>query len=314
VVVGAGALGSHAASGLVRAGVGRLRVVDRDYVEWSNLARQDLFDEEDVRGLVPKAVAAEIRLARINSDVRVEGVVADLSGGNAEELLAGFDVITDGTDNFETRFLVNDFAIKHSVPYVYGACVGSSGAMMVVAPGEGPCLRCVFEEPPPPGSFETCETAGILGSTAAVVAACQVVEAMKILAGLGAEVTRDLVELDVWEGSFRRIDTSKARRADCPACGGRRFDWLESDRAGEASKLCGRGAVQIPPARGAGTVNLEALGRRLESAGRAVSNEYLVRLEADGYTITVFRDGRAIVVGAKSESEARSAHARFIGA
>jgi adenylyltransferase/sulfurtransferase len=311
VVVGAGALGSHAASGLVRAGVGRVRVVDRDYVEWSNLARQELFDEEDARGPIPKAVAAERRLREINSDVAVEGVIADLTPATSDALLGGAGVIVDGTDNFETRFLVNDWALKNAVPWVYGACVGSMGTLLVVAPGEGPCLRCVFEEPPAPGSTATCETAGILGSTAGAVAALEVVEAMKILGGRNEAVLRDLVEIDVWEGTFRRINVAGA--AACPACADGRYEWLEGGRVGGAEVLCGRNAVQVLPS-GAGAIDFGKIAQRLGAAGHVTRNEFLLRFEGGGYRITVFADGRAMVEGTADPAEARAAYAKYVGA
>ena len=230
VLAGCGALGTASANMLVRAGVGTLRIVDRDFIELSNLQRQTLFDEEDIRAGLPKAVAAEIKLRRINSQVNVEVHVADVNPRNIETLLDGFDLIVDATDNFETRYLINDFAVKSGTPWIYGAAVKSEGRTLTVIPGRTPCLRCIYEVPPEPGSVPTAETAGIIGPLVNVVSSMQVTEALKLLAGRTEDLRKGLLSVDVWKETFRTAFASpSARRSDCPACGQRRFDFLEGD-------------------------------------------------------------------------------------
>src|ERR1700681_4678939 len=245
-IVGCGALGSFQAEALARAGVGRLTIVDRDYVEPSNLQRQWLFEESDAAAALPQAIAAERSLARVNSGVRLPGVVADLSPANIHELLDEAELILDGTDNFETRYLINDYCVSRQSPWIYGAAVGSYGVTMPVLPGRSACFRCVYPEAPG-GSQPTCETAGVLNSVTAMIAALQVADALKLLCTGSLEPR--LTTLDVWTGAMRRIELP-ARDPDCPACAHRQFPHLDGERRSPVS-LCGRNGVQIHERRGA---------------------------------------------------------------
>ena len=306
-IVGCGALGSFQAGALARAGVGRLTIVDRDYVEASNLQRQWLFEEADAAEALPKAVAAERRLAGINRAVRVRGVVADLTPENVDELLGEAQVILDGTDNFETRYLINDYALARGIPWVYGAAVGSYGITMPVIPGRTACLRCVYPEPPG-GAQPTCETAGVLNAITAAIAAWQSGWALRILAGQVEGAAR-LTTMDVWEGAVRQLEMPE-RDADCPACGARDFEYLEGRRRAPVS-LCGRNAVQIHERRR--PVDLERLRRALEPLGEVRCNGFALRFVTGGYEMTVFPDGRAIVKGTVDVGVARSLYARYVG-
>jgi molybdopterin-synthase adenylyltransferase len=327
VIVGCGALGTALANLLVRAGVGRLRIVDRDFVEASNLQRQTLFVEDDAREALPKAVAAERRLRAINAGVTVEGVVADLGPSNAEELLGGFPLVLDGTDNFETRLLVNDYAVSHAVPWVYAAVVASYGVTMNVRPGETACLACLVEAPDTAdaagtaghgsgGAFgsshldPTCDTVGVLGPAAGVIASIEAASALKLLLGRFPPDGDRLVSYDVWTTRFQAIRV--ARRADCRACGRGHFRYLEG-QAQPHLTLCGRDSVQIHERRR--RLDLDALGRHLAAAGGEVRhNEFLLRFCLPPYELTVFSDGRAIVKGTRDPAVARSLYARYIGA
>jgi len=309
LVVGCGALGSVLAETMVRAGVGAATVVDRDYVEESNLQRQSLFDEEDVRAGLPKAAAAERHLRRINSDVEVRGVVADLGPENADSLVRGQTLVLDGTDNFETRFLLNDVCVRARVPWVYGACVGAYGLALLVRPRVSPCLRCVIETLPAPGSGPTCDTAGVVAPIVHVVAGIQAGEALKVLAGRTETLIEGLVSVDLWAGTFDVLDLA-GRAPWCPACTAGRFEYAE--RLPGAAVLCGRDAVQLRPSPGA-RVDLGALAGRLRAVGEVVANDYLVRFRAKGAELVVFDDGRAIVKGVKDAAEARSVYARYVG-
>jgi adenylyltransferase/sulfurtransferase len=269
-LVGCGALGSVLAETMTRAGVGALTVVDRDYLELSNLQRQSLFDEEDVARGLPKAAAAEAKLRRINSDVRVRGVVADLAADNAAELLSGSRLVLDGTDNFETRFLLNDVCVREGIPWVYGACVGSYGLALLVRPGVSPCLRCVLEEMPAPGSGPTCDTAGVVAPIVHVIAGIQSGEALKMLAGRTESLLPGIVTVDLWQGTFEVMDL-RQQRPSCPACTEGRFDYAQAGSGGSAV-LCGRDAVQVRAPRGT-RVDLAALAARLAATGEVVANE-----------------------------------------
>ncbi len=305
-VAGCGALGSFQAGALARAGIGWLRVIDRDYVELSNLQRQWLFDECDVDQGLPKAVAAARKIAGINRDVRVEPEVADLTSSNVEELLGGVDLILDGTDNFETRYLINDFAVERGVPWVYGAAVGSYGIAMPVVPGKTACLRCIYPDPPP-GAQPTCETAGVLGTVTALIASWQVSLAIKILCGV--EPGRKITTVDVWSGEIRQV-AQPDPVADCPACGRREFPYLNGQRRAPVS-LCGHNAVQIHER--ARPLDLRDLAARLAPLGPVRANEFALRFEAPPYLLTIFPDGRAIIKGTTDVGVARSLYARYIG-
>jgi adenylyltransferase/sulfurtransferase len=306
-IVGCGALGSFQAEALARAGVGRLTLLDRDYVEPSNLQRQWLFDEADAAEALPKAVAAERSLARINSGVRVSGVVADLSPSNIEELLAESALILDGTDNFETRYLINDYSVSRGTPWIYGAAVGSYGVTMPVLPGQSACFRCLYPEPPG-GSQPTCETAGVLNSITAAIGAIQVADALKWLATGSLEPR--LTTLDLWNGGMRQIPLPD-RDPECPACGRRQFPYLDGERHAPIS-LCGRNAVQIHDR--ARPIDLQELKLKLAPLGEVRANEFGLRFFFPPYEMTLFPDGRAIVKGTTDVGVARSLYARFVGA
>jgi adenylyltransferase/sulfurtransferase len=310
---GCGALGTVLASALVRAGVGHLRLVDRDFIETNNLQRQVLFDEHDVAENLPKAEAAARKLAAINSGVHVEPVVIDIDRTNILELVADADLILDGTDNFEIRYLINDVAVKLSKPWVYGGCIGSHGQSMTILPGETPCLRCVFEAAPAPGEAGTCETAGVLSPIVNIVASFQAAEAFKILTGRRDHISRDLVYIDVWENIQRRIKIAPLRdKVDCPCCKHRRFEWLKGDQGSHTTSLCGRNAVQVAQRR-ATRLNFEDLVRHLEPLGPVSYNRFLLKFDCDGCQFTVFPDGRAIIKGTSDVERARTLYAKYIG-
>jgi molybdopterin-synthase adenylyltransferase len=307
-VVGCGALGSFHAAALARAGVGTLVLIDRDYVETSNLQRQWLYEEADAAEGLPKAIAAQRAIARINSGVSVEAHVSDLTPSNIGDLLGGVALILDGTDNFETRYLMNDYAVREGIAWIYGAAVASYGLTMPVLPGVTACLKCVYPEPPV-GAQPTCETAGVLNAVTAVVAALQVGAALKILAGHAGEVAHRITTIDIWSGIVRQIE-QPAPEASCPACGERRFTHLEDARRVPIS-LCGRNAVQIHERER--PLDLEQLRAQLEPLGRVRANEFALRFFLPPYEMTIFPDGRAIVKGTTDIGLARSMYARYVG-
>ena len=308
-IVGCGALGSVQAEALARSGVGRLRLIDRDFVEFSNLQRQFLFDQSDARDAVPKAVAAARRLAQINSEIAVEPIVADLTPSNVSELFEHVDLILDGTDNFETRYLINDAAVQGHVPWIYGAAVGSYGLKLAIVPGQTACLRCVYPDPPQ-GVQPTCETAGVLAAVTASIAALQVGDALKILACGADSVVARLTTVDVWSGEIRQLDPP-ARDPSCRCCVSRQFVHLEGSRRAPIS-LCGRNAVQIHER--ARPVDLRDLAGQLSAVAPVRANEFALRVTLDPYELTVFPDGRAIVKGTTDVGVARSIYARYVGA
>ena len=309
VVVGCGALGSFHVDALARSGVGEIRVIDRDYVEESNLQRQWLFDEADAAQALPKSVAAQRKIAAVASSIRIDAVVEDLHAGNAESLLSGFNVILDGTDNFETRYLINDFAIKHKTPWIYGAAVGSYGLVMPVLPGRGACLRCVFRDPPE-GPHESCDTAGVLNAVTAWTASLQVADAIKLLSGNADAVRLNLTSNDVWRGEARSISVDRPS-PDCPCCVQGLYASLEARGRRREAILCGRDAVQIPS--DGRTLVLEDLRKKLEPLGEVRANQYALRFYSPPHEITVFSDGRAIIKGAAKVEIARSLYARYVG-
>lgn len=312
VIVGCGALGSFQAQLLARAGVGRLTVIDRDFVERSNLQRQVLFTDADATAGVPKAIAAERALAAINPEIRVAGVVDDLNAGTAEALLRGAHILCDGTDNFETRYLLNDYAVRERIPWVYGGVIGTGGLVLPILPGETPCLRCVFETPPPAGSLPTCETAGVLGPAVAVIAGLQGAETLKLLVGARDRVLRALLRYDAWDAGFTIVQTGPPR-PDCPVCGAGDYAYLEGRLGSRAARLCGRGAIQLLPRLGGHPPSLPEIAARLSAEWHVTLNDYLLRAQRDGVTVNLFRDGRVIVDGTTDEAEARSLYARIIG-
>jgi molybdopterin-synthase adenylyltransferase len=312
LICGCGALGSSLANLLVRAGVGKVRLVDRDFVELSNLHRQTLFDEADVAAGLPKAVAAAEKLRVINSTVEIEPVVAHIDPDNVESLCRGVDAILDGTDNFETRYLLNDAAVHLNLPWVYGGCIGAEGQTLTILPGETGCLRCLLPECPPPGSTPTCDTAGVLAPIVGVIASIQAQEAIKILSGNRAAISRQLTVIDLWQNRIFQLDVGDLReRNDCPCCKQKQFPWLAGQQGSRAAVLCGRNAVQLTqPDR---ATPLEALAERLAGVGRVTRNPFLLRLKVDAYELTLFPDGRAIVQGTDDPTVARTVYAKYVG-
>ena len=313
LVCGCGALGSVAAAMLVRAGVGFVRIVDRDFVELNNLQRQFLFDEKDVAEMLPKAATAAAKLRLVNSAVEVEGIVADVTFANIGQLSDDVDVIVDGTDNFATRFLVNDFTVKNNKPWIYGGVIGAEGQSMTIVPGSTACLACLLPEPPPPGTTPTCDTAGVLGPAVGVIASIEACEAIKILSGHEDAVSHALTVVELWDNRIRQVDLSKLRDAsDCRVCKHEEYGWLNGKNDASSVTLCGRNAVQLAAPSGT-RISLEQLAARLARVGPIVRNSYLLRLTVDGYQLTVFPDGRTIVGGTDDVATARSLQARYVG-
>lgn len=310
LVCGCGALGSVIAERLARAGVGHLRIVDRDWVELSNLQRQSLFTEEHARASTPKAVAAAESIGLINSDVQVEPRVEDLSFRNFAELAKGCQLVLDGTDNFETRFLINDYCVANGVPWIHGGCLGASGQALTVVPGITACFRCLVPDLPPREALETCDTAGVLGPAIGIVANWQAGEALKILSGHQHAACQGLFVFDAWDSDCRIIGLPK--NANCAACSHRDFPFLSGAVATATQILCGKNAVQLesPSAR---EESLAQITEHLSRLGSVVANAYFVRLKLPAHTLTVFRGGRAIVEGTTDESEAKTILARTLG-
>lgn len=347
LVVGCGALGTVIANMLARAGVGHLIIVDRDFIEMTNLQRQVLFDEDDVANAIPKAVAAKNKIAKINSQVQVTAVVEDVNHTNMEKLACGaysggdgqkVDIIVDGVDNFETRYLANDCAVKHGIPYVYGGAVGTVGASYAVlphTPGNDaawetlesgsratPCLRCIFEQAPPPGLNPTCDTAGVIGPAVSIVSNYQVAEALKILTGNHDRVSPTMLNFDLWGNTFRQFKVAKAYDVgDCQCCKHRNFEFLDGKFGSSTTTLCGRNAVQLTQKEGSGEggkLDFTEIAKRLEAHGTVKANKFMLRAEivdnGEPYELTLFTDGRAIVKGTKHANVAKSVYAKYVGA
>lgn len=311
---GCGALGTVLANHLARAGVGHLRIIDRDFIETHNLQRQILFDERDVADNLPKAEAAARKLRLINSTIEIEPVVTDLDHTNALDLMGDADLILDGTDNFETRYLINDAAVKLNKPWIFGGVIGSEGQTMTILPGETPCLRCVIETAPPPGMTPTCETAGVLGPAVAVIASFEAVEAIKLLAGKKEALNRDLIMVDLWDWTFRQLKVSGLfGKVDCPCCKHRKFDWLEGEAGSHTTALCGRNAVQVASRRPE-PLKFPEMAERLKALGDVRHNAFMLRFATEGYEFTVFPDGRAIIKGTNDIAKAKTLYAQFVGA
>jgi adenylyltransferase/sulfurtransferase len=310
-IMGCGALGASHAETLARAGAGFLRVADRDFVEYTNLQRQTLYSESDARERLPKAVAAKNRLAEINSEIEVEAVVADVNFSNVEDLIRDCDLVLDGTDNFQIRYLINDACVKLNKRWIYGAAVSSYGTTMTIEPGKTPCLRCIFEEMPDAGTAPTCDTAGVIAPVIDTISAVQTTEALKILTGNPDKLHRSLLQFDLWENDWRKIKLGEPN-PDCLACGQSVFEFLETGEPEFSAVLCGRSAVQIAPPRPA-DLDLQALAAKLKNVGEVKQNQYLVRLTVGKHELTVFRDARAIIRGTDDVTEARSIYARFVG-
>lgn len=311
LLVGCGALGASHAEILARAGVGFVRIVDRDFVEFSNLQRQTLFSESDAKERLPKAIAAQNRIAEINSEIEVEAIVADINNSNVESFLEDVDLVLDGTDNFQIRYLLNDACVKNNKTWIYGAAVSSYGTTMTIFPFESPCLRCIFEEMPNAASAPTCDTTGVIQPIITSISAIQTTEALKILTGNRDKLHKSLVQIDVWENEWRKIKLG-APNEDCETCAKRNFEFLTAENADFFTALCGRDAVQIQPPN-ASEINLFQLSEKLKNLGEIKLNEYLLRLKIDGYELTIFKDARAIIRGTDDISTARSIYAKYIG-
>ena len=311
LIVGCGALGSAHAEALARAGVGLIRLVDRDFIEPSNLQRQTMFTERDAEKRLPKAIAAANHLYEINSEIEIEPHVADVTYSNIEQLIDGCDVVVDGTDNFTTRYLINDACVKHETNWVYGAAVGSYGVTMTIRPQQTSCLRCVFEEAPPAASAPTCDTAGVIMPIISVVSAVQVTETLKLLTGHVEDLHHSLMQFDVWRNEWRKISIG-APNPDCPSCGLGQYETLEPTSVESAAVLCGRDAIQISPSQPT-SINFQSLAERLRPAGEVKFNEYLLRFKTGPFELTVFQDARSIVRGTDQIATARSLYAKYIG-
>lgn len=313
LLVGCGALGSVIAEILVRAGIGCITIADRDYVEESNLQRQSLFTEEDCTDGLPKAIAAARHLRAINSSIDVCPEVTDVRASNIEALVQDQDLLLDGTDNFETRYLLNDASLRWQKPWVYGACVGAYGMSVAFIPHVTPCLRCILQLLPPPGSSPTCDTVGVVGPIVHLVAAFESAEALKLITGRTDLLNRKLVTMDLWENRLATMDLSLQKPdPECPACGQGELEFLDGHHEGRADMLCGRNAVQISRAAER-TVDLAAIAGRLSQSGPVTLNEFLLRAKIGEIEIALFRNGRAIVKGTRDIGEARRIYSRFIG-
>ena len=311
LIVGCGALGTAHAESLARAGVGRLRIADRDFVEASNLQRQTMFTERDAADRIPKAIAAASHIGEINREIDVEPEIADVNHSNVERLVKDCDLVLDGTDNFATRYLINDACVKHKIDWIYGAAVGSYGVTMTIQPHQTPCLRCVFEEAPPAASAPTCDTAGVIMPIISLVSAVQVAEALKLLTAQTQSLHRSLMQFDVWRNEWRKINPGPPS-PECLTCGLGKFATLEAASEDFAAVLCGRNAVQISPAQ-ATQLNFEELAERLRGTGEVKFNDYLLRFRTGDFELTVFQDARSIVRGTSEIKTARSLYAKYIG-
>jgi molybdopterin/thiamine biosynthesis adenylyltransferase len=311
---GCGALGTVLANHLVRSGVGNVRIVDRDFIETHNLQRQVLFDESDVASNIPKAEAAARKLRQVNSAVNIESVVTDINRTNILELCQDADLILDGTDNFEIRYLINDVAVKLNKPWVYGGAIGAEGMTMTIIPGVTPCLRCVFEAAPNPGEAGTCETAGVLSPTIGIVASFQAAEALKILTGQLDKTNRELLCLDIWDNTTRRTKIAKLLgKVDCPCCQRKKFEWLDGAMGSQTTSLCGRNAVQVAT-NSSHRLNFDDMSKQLSLMGGKVNfNRFMLKFDVEEFEFTVFPDGRAIIKGTNDIEKARVLYAKYIG-
>jgi molybdopterin-synthase adenylyltransferase len=308
-VIGIGALGTVSANALCRSGVGFLRLVDRDYVEESNLQRQSLFDEADAREGTPKAQAAAAHLRAVDSETEIEALIADVTAANVERIVKDVDVVIDGSDNFQLRFLLNEACQKHRVPWVYGGALMDYGVTMNILPGATACLRCLHREAPPPGSLPTCASAGVINMITGVIASIQAAEAIKILLG-SPSVRKDYLSISLWDSSFRTVEVE--RDPDCPVCGRARYELLGARGEAYATSLCGRDAVQVSPAEGK-TVNFEDIAKRLRPLGSVKASEFMLLFSSPEHDIRLFKDGRAIITKVRDEGEGKSVYAEFIG-
>ncbi|WP_126581953.1 ThiF family adenylyltransferase [Tengunoibacter tsumagoiensis] len=310
VIIGCGALGTVLANNLCRAGIGHLTIADRDFIELNNLQRQILFDEKDVAQHLPKAVAAAEKLRSINSDVQIEAVVEDITADGIESLVRTCDLVLDATDNFETRYLLNDVCIKYQRPWIYSGVIGSYGVTMNILPGVSACLRCVFPDLPLPGTTPTCDTVGVLNGIVGAITGIASTEALKILLH-SEQVSKAMLWMDLWENTVERLELP--RQPDCPTCGEHHYEFLDAPQGPPSASLCGRNAVQVRAQHHKGSIDFAALAERLQAVGTVNYNEFLLRFLVDDYEITVFPNARAIIKGTADEQVARSIYARYIG-
>lgn len=311
LIVGCGALGCSHAETLTRAGIGKIKLVDRDFVEFSNLQRQTLYSENDAQERLPKAVAAKNRLSQINSEIEIEAIVADVNHSNIESFVKNCDLVIDATDNFQIRYLINDACVKSNKIWIYGAAVSSYGATMTIFPHETPCLRCIFEEIPPAATAPTCDTAGVIAPIISSVSAIQTTEALKILTGNYDKLHKSLLQIDVWQNEWRKIKLG-APNPDCETCARHNYEFLKAENLEFSAVLCGRNAVQIAPPKSS-EIDLPLFAERLKSLGEIKHNDYLLRLSVENYELTIFKDARAIIRGTDDISVARALYARYIG-
>ena len=311
LIIGVGALGSASAEALVRAGIGKLTIIDRDYVEWSNLQRQQLYTEQDAREKVPKVIAAKKRLQRINSELEISALILDASTEELQGLLKGVDLMIDATDNFDIRFMMNDMAQKYQIPWIYGSCVGSYGATYTIVPGTTPCLHCLLKMMPNNGM--TCDTVGIISPAVQIVAAYQVTEAFKILVGDEKARRKTYLTFDAWQNQHYEINVEKMRKEDCPSCGKNpTYPYLSYENQTKSEILCGRDAVQIRPPKPI-QYNLDQLAVQLRPYGKIQKNPYLLSLQTPDYRFVIFQDGRVVIHGIQNIQEAKSIYHRLLG-
>ena len=309
IVIGCGALGCAIANNLVRAGIGKIKIVDRDLVEISNLQRQILYDEEDVRERIPKSIAAKRKLEKINSEVKIEAIVSDVNFRNIEDLIKDCDIVLDGTDNFETRFLINEACVKHEIPWIYGAVIGGAGSTATIIPEKTPCLRCIIEEIPSPGNLPTCDTLGVLNTIPATIASIQTTEALKIILE-NENLNNDLILIDLWSSSWEKIKIERKR--NCPVCVKKKYIFLEGEEISHATSLCGRNAVQIVPQKRS-QISFKKLEEKLKHLGKVKYNEFVLSFKTGDYELIVFPDARVIVKGTTDISIAKTLYAKYLG-
>ncbi|KXG45037.1 ThiF family adenylyltransferase [Tepidibacillus infernus] len=312
-IVGMGALGTALANHMVRSGIGYIRIIDRDFVEYSNLQRQMLFDEKDAEQGLPKALAAKEKLNLINSSVMVDAHITDLTWKNAEQLLADVDLILDGTDNFEVRYLINDVAVKYKIPWIYGGAVSSRGMSVTILPEKTPCFRCLFPQAPAPGTTQTCDTAGVIGPIIQVVAAYQATEALKLLVGDHEHLSPSLRNFELWQNDYSEINVRNAKNEDCPTCVHHQYDYLDpKDKSDRVVSLCGRDTIQISPAQDT-AFDLKRLASNLSSIGKVEETPFLLRFYIDDYKLTIFPDGRVLIQGTDDPITAKNLFTKYIG-
>ncbi|WP_299092548.1 thiazole biosynthesis adenylyltransferase ThiF [uncultured Metabacillus sp.] len=311
-IVGAGALGTANAEMIARAGIGKLTIIDRDYVEWSNLQRQQLYSEEDAKNRMPKAIATKTRLQQINSEVQVHAIVEDLTSANIEDLLDRVDVIVDSTDNFETRLLINDASLKHGIPWVYGGCVGSYGLTFTVIPNKTPCLHCLLKHIPFDGM--TCDTVGVISPIVSMVTSHQTAEVLKLLVGDEENLRSKLVSFDLWKNQYSSINMEKLKNKACPSCGTNPvYPYLSAEKETKAAVLCGRDTVQLRPGTGK-QISFEQISERVKPIADAfLENPFLLSMTFGSHRIVLFKDGRALIHGTKDIAEAKKIYHRYVG-